>query len=63
MKHPISDVILAELKRRKMSDYALANLIGKPYTTVHRQLKTGKMAVEATERMMDALGLIIVQRE
>ncbi len=59
MKRPITDAILAELKHRKMSDYALAGLVGKPYTTVHRQLKTGKFSVESADRMLDALGLVV----
>jgi hypothetical protein len=62
MKRPITDAILAELKRRKMTDYALATLIGKPYTTVHRQLATGKMTVEAAERMVVTLGLMVRRR-
>jgi hypothetical protein len=59
MKRPITDAILAELKRRKMTDYQLANLIGKPYTTVHRQLKTGRFSVESASRMLAELGLVV----
>lgn len=57
MARSIRDAIMMELVRRKISAYALANLIGKPYTTVHRQLKTGRFSVESADRMMKALGL------
>lgn len=60
---PIANAILAELKRRKMSDYALANLMGAQYTTIHRQLKTGKFNVDSADRMLDALGLVVRRRE